>query len=224
MTDRPTIAVRGEAMIEVEPELAEFAVTVTSRDRDKTPALAQLAERVAAVRAVLERYADAIEKRETSRLSVWPETWDASRLQDDRVVAYRGSATTTVLVSELDTAGEMMLRVAAVEGAAVDGLRWSVRPASPVYREARQAAVAEAVTRARDYAAALGAEVTGLLALSDLPGSNGIRNLAMPASFSAAGAADAPVLDLDPQRQQVRASVEAHFTISEPTALARPLD
>jgi hypothetical protein len=50
MTDRPTIAVRGEAMIEVEPELAEFAVTVTSRDRDKTPALAQLAERVAAVR------------------------------------------------------------------------------------------------------------------------------------------------------------------------------
>ena len=71
MTPAPTVAVRGESTREVDPELATFSITVTARDRDRTAALAHVAERVARLRAVLDEYGPAIEKRETSRLSTW---------------------------------------------------------------------------------------------------------------------------------------------------------
>lgn len=44
-------------------------------------------------------------------------------------------------------------------------------------------------------------------------------------NFRAKGAMDGvPELDLDPQMQSIQASVEARFTISEPTVLAQPRD
>jgi uncharacterized protein YggE len=217
----PIVAVRGESTREVDPEIADFVVTVNARDKDRATTLARLADRIAALRAILDGYAAAIEKRETSRMSVYAETKRAG----EKITAYVGNATTNVTVTDLDVLGEMMLRVVANEQTSVTGPFWSVRPGSPVSRDARHAAIADAVTRAKEYAEALGARVIGLVELTDA-GMSGptLTPLSMSFAKSRGDMGGEPELDLDPQRQQINAQVEGRFRISEPTILAEPID
>lgn len=210
MADAPVVAVRGEAHREVAPELARFTVTATARDRDRETTLTRLAERTAAVRVLLDAAEPAVERRETGQLRVWPET----KRSGERVVAYHGSVTTTVTVVDFTALGELMLRLADQEQVEVAGPWWSLRPDSPAHREARHAAIADALARAREYAEALGARVTALLELADT-GLAAAPPMMAKAGFARAGEA-APELELDPQPQPVQAAVEARFTISEP--------
>jgi uncharacterized protein len=214
----PTVAVRGESSREVAPELAEFSVTVHARDTRRDAALAGLTSGVAEVRALLDGYAAAIEKRETSRLSIYAET------KGKKVTAYVGNALTTVTVTDLDTVGEMIIRVAELDQVSVSGPYWSVRPGSPVYREIRHAAIAEAVTRAKEYAEALGARVTGLVELADRGLFGGEPRLGRPGGGSRLLKSGPPELNLDPQQQHISAQIEGRFLISEPTVLTEPLD
>lgn len=212
MVDGPVVAVRGEAYREVAPDIARFAVTAMARDKDREATLTRLAERAAAIRVLLDGYDTAVDRRETGELRVRPEL----KRSGERVVAYHGSVTTTVTVTDFAVLGELMLRLADQDQVAVAGPWWSLRPDSPVYREARRDAIAEALRRAREYAEALGARVTALIELSD----TGMA--AQPMTFRAAGFTEAagagatPDIDLDPQQQTVQAAVEARFAISEP--------
>ncbi|WP_326562645.1 SIMPL domain-containing protein [Micromonospora sp. NBC_01796] len=223
MVDGPVVVVRGEAFREVPPELARFQVTATARDKDRQATLARLAERAEAVRTLIDSYGAAIERRESGQLQVYPEVKRAS----ERVVAYHGSVSTTVTVTDFTVLGELMLRLADRDQTQIAGPWWELRPGSPVHREARRAAIGEAVDRAREYADALGARVTALVQLADA-GTDQPRPMMMVGSaqsYRAKGAMDSvPELDLDPQPQSIQASVEARFTISEPTVLAEPGD
>lgn len=212
-----TVAVRGESVREVEPELAEFTVVVAARDRDRQATLTRLRERADALRQFLDRYGEAIERRETAGVHVHPE--NAKR--GERVTAYSGSVSTTVTVTDFSVLGEMMLAVADQDQTHVYGPTWSLRPNSPVHREARRAAVAEAITRAQEYADALGAEVAELIELADPGLGRATESLATFQAFGVAGASrgGAPELQLEPQRQRVQAAVEARFTITSPMLL-----
>ncbi|MCW3841389.1 SIMPL domain-containing protein [Micromonospora yasonensis] len=211
MADAPVVVVRGEAYREVAPELARFTVTATARDRDRETALTRLAERAAAVRVLLDEAGPAVERRETGQLRVWPET----KRSGERVVAYHGSVGTTVTVHDFTALGELMLRLADQDQVEVAGPWWSLRPDSPAYREARHAAIADALARAREYAEALGARVTALRELADT-GVSAAPPMVVRAAFAKGGPSGAPELELDPQPQPVQATVEARFTISEP--------
>ncbi|WBB74611.1 SIMPL domain-containing protein [Micromonospora sp. WMMD1128] len=207
MADAPVVAVRGEAYQEVAPELARFTVTAVARDRDRETTLTRLAERAAAVRALLDAAGPVVQGRETGQVNVWPVT----KRSGDRMVAYQGRVSTTVTVTDFTALGELMLRLADHEQVEVAGPVWSLRPDSPAYRAARHAAIADALARAREYAEALGARVTALRELSD----TGLT-AAPPMLAKAAYAESAPELELDPAPQPVHAAVEARFTISEP--------
>jgi uncharacterized protein YggE len=213
----PVVAVRGESVREVDPEIATFSVTVSARDRDRQETLRRLAARVDALRGVLDRYAESIEKRETSGLYVRPEIKGSG----ERVSAYSGSVTTTVTVSDFTVLGELLLRLAGQDQTTVAGPWWGLRPGSPVHREARRAAIDDALDRGRQYAEALGARVTGLVELADTGRSaTGAVRFATAMGFRGGTDASAqPTLDLEPQRQTVTATVEARFTISEPAAV-----
>lgn len=211
MTEPAVLVVRGEAVREAPPELARFAATVSVRDRDRAEALARLAGRSDAVRQLVDGYATAIERRETGNLWVRPER----KRSGDRVTGYVASVSTTVTVTDFGVLGELMLRLADEDDTGVAGPWWELRPDSPVHREARRAAVAEAITRAREYAAALGAELTALRELSDV-GAEGHRMMLAGAGAGYRGGGGVPDLDLDPEQQTVRAEVVARFSISPP--------
>ncbi|MDG4804833.1 SIMPL domain-containing protein [Micromonospora sp. WMMD980] len=210
MADAPVVAVRGEAYREVAPELARFTVTAVARDRDRQATLTRLAERAAAVRALLDAAEPAVERRETGQVNVWPVT----KRSGERVVAWQGSVSTTVTVTDFTSLGELMLRLAEHEQVEVAGPVWSLRPDSPAYREARHAAIADALARAREYAEALGARVTALRELADT-GLTAVPPMLAKAAYARSGES-VPELELDPAPQSVQAAVEARFTISEP--------
>ncbi|WP_341717514.1 SIMPL domain-containing protein [Micromonospora sp. FIMYZ51] len=212
MVDGPVVTVRGEAYRDVEPEVARFTVTALARDRDREAALTRLAERAAAVRVLLDAAEPAIDRRETGDLRVRPET----RRSGERVVAWHGSVVTTVTVSDFTALGELMLRLADQDQVEVAGPWWSLRPDSPAYREARQAAITDALHRAREYAAALGAQVTDLIELADEGGTAQPMMARMAFDAGGAEAGGPPELELDPQPQGVHAAVRARFAISRP--------
>ncbi|MET8308907.1 SIMPL domain-containing protein [Micromonospora sp. NPDC005173] len=208
--DGPVVQVRGEAYREVPPELARFAVTATARDRDREATLTRLAERAAAIRVLLDGAGPVVARRETGDLRVRPET----RRSGERVVAWHGSVTTTVTVTDFTALGELMLRLADQDQVEVAGPWWELRPDSPAHREARHAAITDALQRAREYAEALGAQVTSLIELADAGPAD--RPMFARAAFDVGSAGGPPELELDPQPQTVQAAVQARFTISDP--------
>ncbi|WP_030772030.1 SIMPL domain-containing protein [Streptomyces sp. NRRL F-2664] len=217
--DVPRVAVRGEARLEVDPEIARIGITVSARGTDRRTALEDLTRRNNAVIDLIKSHGDTVEKLETGTLSITPELTRHGRAE--RVRAYHGRVHITAEISDFTTLGELTTRLADLDLTQVDGPWWALRPTSPAHGEARRQAVLEAVQRAREYAEALGARLAALVELADLgaddatpyaaPGA-GMRTMA----FSTTEDAGPPPLDLEPQRQTVHAQVNARFTMTPP--------
>ncbi|MEU6081908.1 SIMPL domain-containing protein [Streptomyces sp. NPDC047108] len=215
----PRVAVRGEARLEVDPEIARIGITVSARGTDRRGALDDLTRRNSAVLDLVKSYGDAVEKLSTGAFVITPQLTGKGR--GERVRSYHGRVHVTATLSDFTALGELATRLGDLELTGVDGPWWSLRPDSPAHRDARQQAVREAVQRAREYAGALGAELTALVELAD-EGAEGPSAPASPSGartrgYAGGGAESEPrALDLEPQRQTVYARVNARFTMSPP--------
>jgi uncharacterized protein YggE len=215
MVDEPTVVVRGEAFKEVPPEQAVFSVTVSARDKDRQVTLTHLTERAAELRSALDDYPEAIERRETGGLQIYPEVKPGGQ----RISAYAGSMTTTVTVTDFTVLGELVLRLGNQEQTSISGPWWSLKPGSVAGAEVRRAAIADALARAKEYAGAVGAEVSRLVEIAD-EGAGGVQPVMRSAMFAKGEAMDDLALELDPQQQTVQASVIVRVAITAPKALA----
>ena len=225
---QPVISVRGEAWLEADPEIAVVNVMVQARDRDRRAVLDRLASRNRQVLDLVREYGDAVEKVESGPASAHPEF--KPKGDRERVTGYIGQASARVTVRDLSVLGELVARLAELELVSVAGPWWSLRPDSPVYREARVAAAKDATRRAQEYAAAFGGRLGELIEAADaglLTGQAAQRGPAPVRSrmFAAAQMPGVPVnetpsLDLEPARQSVTAQVDARFAMvpSGPTA------
>lgn len=216
--DAPLISVRGEAVLEAEPEVARLSVHVQSQESDRRAALDRLTERNQRCLDLVRSYGDAVEKVETGGLAITPLLKYKRREGDVR--AYRGTVWIKIAVVDFAVLGELVTRLGDLERTFVSGPEWELRRDSEVYERAARQAAHEAVTRARGYAEALGARLTGLVELSD----EGLSRtpdapVALAAAYGRApgGAAEEPEpIDLEPETQIVRATVEARFTATQP--------
>ncbi|MGW6721482.1 SIMPL domain-containing protein [Streptomyces sp. NPDC054995] len=217
----PRVTVRGEAHLEVDPEIARITVTLTARNTDRRTTLDDLTRRNTTTLDLIKGYGDAVEKLETGTLTIRPELARHSR--GERIRAYHGSIQLTATLNDFTTLGELVTRLADNDLTRVDGPWWALRPTSPHHATARRQAVHEALQRAREYAEALDTHIAALLELSDT-GSVGGATFAT-ATYGGAGlmrsaraesAPDAAPVDLEPVRQNVDAQVEAAFTLIPP--------
>jgi uncharacterized protein len=215
MAEQPLVSVRGESIREVPPELAVFSVTVSARDKDRQNTLTRLTDRAAQLRTALDDYPDAIEHRETTGVQVHPEL----KRGGERILAYVGSVTTTVTVTDFSVLGELLLRLANEEQTAVSGPWWQLRPGSTAGAEVRKAAIDDALNRAREYADAVGARVDRLVEILDDDTGRGPQPMMRAVALSAGGPEMDLNLDIDPQHQTVQAAVIVRVAITEPTAL-----
>ena len=203
----PTVTVRGEGQAEGPPELATVSAVLHTSGRtaaEVTRALADVAHQVEAALPDLP-----FETVRTDPFSVSP-VFD--RRSGVHITGYSGRYSTRLTLADFFGLSDLVVALAGLQGAQVDGPWWSLRRGSPLQREARTDAVRAAVARARDYADALGATLGGLRELSDTDGGLGG---AMPRTFSMAkGAGEPPQLDLEPQPQTVTASVTARFALT----------
>jgi uncharacterized protein len=209
-TAAPHVLVRGEAVLLVDPEVADIGITVRTRARDRQTALERCAARQAEVTAVLASAGDAVENLETAGVSVHVEVRD--RRAPGEPVA---SVHTRVTVNRLDLAGELVVALGRLDDVDVFGPTWRLRADSPAYERARLDAVRDALHRARQYAAAFGAELTALLEVRDAGLSGGGFQVA--GAMTPMGRFESDIsLDLTPARQEVHGSVEVRFAMSEP--------
>lgn len=207
----PQVVVRGEAVLQVEPELADVWVTVRTRARDRQTALERCQAAQAQVSAVATAAGNAVEAVETSAVSVHLEVRDR-RAPGEPVATVQ----TRLTVGRLDAVGDLVVDLGRLDDVDVSGPGWRLRPDSAAVGQARLDAVRDAVHRARQYAAAFGGHLTALLQVSDagLDGS-GLRVAGAMASM--ARFEDSQVhLDLTPPRQEVHGAVEVRFAMSEP--------
>ncbi|MFJ6292734.1 SIMPL domain-containing protein [Streptomyces griseoviridis] len=218
--DAPRLTVRGEAHLEVDPEIARITITVTARGKDRRHTLDDLTHRNTTTLDLVKSYGDAIERLETGHFSLTPEL--AQRGRGERIRTHHGSVTLTAELNDFTALGELTSRLADLDLTSVDGPWWTLRPDSPVHTQARKQAVKEAVQRARAYADALDTTLAALIELADLdadtpqpyPPAPGNRMRSM--AFAGAPDDTPPTLDLEPQRQEIHAAVNARFTMTPP--------
>ncbi|MFI8852318.1 SIMPL domain-containing protein [Streptomyces sp. NPDC053499] len=216
--DAPRVAVRGEATLEFDPEYARIGISVSARGTDRRGALEDLTQRNATALELVKSYGDAVRKLSTGTFSVQPRLRDGKR---ERVHAYDGRVRLNATVTDFTVLGELTTRLADLELTEVQGPWWGLWRNSEAHRTARQQAVREAVTRAREYAEALGARLVALVELADLGAEAGPPP---PPPYPAApgglgygrAAGPPPELDLEPQPQTVSAQVNARFVMSPP--------
>lgn len=219
------ISVRGETTLVVDPEVADLYISLFSRARDRREAYERLSKRNDEVLALIRGYGDAVEQLGSGGMTVLPETTTKSR--DEKIRSYSGTVRVNATVADFSVLGELVAHLSELETATLSGPYWRLRPTSPVYKQARTEAVGEAVARARDYAAALGCEVTGLIELADTGMSGAAQRpqprmagVAFASRAAPAGAPEPPSLDLEPQQQTVYANIEARFNATQPDLTA----
>ncbi len=222
MAEQPLISVRGEVVLEVDPEIARLEVSTVARDAERARAMQLLEHRAATVDKILDSFPDEIDWVQTSGLRVSPQL--SSSKAPSHVAGYVGVVRQTVAVTGFDRIGELMAQLAAQELTEVGGPWWELRPDSAVHRRARAAAASDAVRRAKDYAGALGSKVVGLVELADArlltdgttQGEHIPRFTARLPQRTRVASPEEFAFDLAPVKQTVRATVEARFRISQP--------
>jgi uncharacterized protein YggE len=215
----PVISVRGEALLEVEPEIAIVNVTIQARDRDRQTVLSRLTSRNQQVTSVIKGYGEAVEKVESGPASIRPDI--ISKKAGERVSAYVGRASSQVTVRDFTVLGELVANLSDGDLVTVTGPSWVLRPDSPVYRDARLAAARDAQVRAREYAQAFGGEISGLIEAADVGllsapgfGTTSVVRVASTRAVGFSGGQSEVELDFEPAKQTVSAQVEARFALT----------
>ncbi|MFC7620343.1 SIMPL domain-containing protein [Microlunatus sp. GCM10028923] len=207
----PMVTVRGEAELEVPPDLAELRITLHGSGAEAKSVYAELSRSGAGLTEVLDRYAAAIEERATVGAHVGPVF---HRRSQTKITGYRGSQHTRVVVHDFEALSPLLLAVAELPNGQADGPTWSLRRDNPVFREARLAAIDDARSRAADYAAGFGGRIAELLEISDLEeGFGGARPMAMYAR-GGGPVSDEIELDLEPQPQRVSGRITVRFGLA----------
>ena len=213
----PVISVRGEASLEVEPEIAVVWVSVAARDANRHRVVELLAGRTGRASDTVKGFGEAIEKLESQPVVVQPVFKDGRARE--KVSGYYARAGFTVTVRDFAVLGELVTGLADADLVSVTGPDWQLRPDSPVYRAARLAAAQDATRRAGEYAEAFGGRITGLVEAADtglLAAQPRHAAFAAQAMSRSAAADEGPEFDFEPAKQAVTAQVEARFTMTAP--------
>jgi uncharacterized protein YggE len=217
MMPEPVISVRGEATLEVEPEIAVVWVTVQARDASRHRAVELLAGRTGKVGDTIKGFGEAIERLESQPVTVQPVLKDARA--KEKIYAYIARAGYTVTVRDFAVLGELVTGLTDADLVTVTGPDWQLRLDSPVYRAARLAAAKDATQRAGEYAEAFGGRITGLVEAADTgmltPQPRHVA-FAARAAGAAVGGEASPAFDFEPAKQTVTAQVEARYTMTAP--------
>jgi uncharacterized protein len=221
MTEPTTISVRGQARHVVPPDFAVLVVAVSIRETDKQVALDRAARTQTAVLDLLRERGgvaltiDSIDGRltwATQTFTAHPdEEWDERK--NRRQLGWRVYVPVTVTLRELGRLEDLAAALSAVPDLEVQQVQWQVDPHNPAWPVVRAAAIADAVSKARDYATALRGEVTALVDIADA-GLLGGREQPYESRMAAGAPAMAEFgggLALDPAPLEISAVIEARF-------------
>lgn len=161
------VFVQGEGRISVAPDQAIINLGVRENAQTAQAAMDAMAQSVSGILAALEAQGIAAADQQTSRFYLNP-LYNEARLEQGRqITGYEAGNAVTVTVRDLENLGAILDAVIATGGNDFNGLSFGLQDDTAAVEEARKAAVADAMMRAKVLAEAAGLELGAVLRLSD---------------------------------------------------------
>lgn len=153
--DQRQISVVGRGEIKAVPDMAVISVGVETEAKTPSEALSENTSRMSVVMARLEEAGIAANDLQTSQLSVWPIYADRPTNSNERkITSYRASNQLRVTLRDIERIGKILDQAVGDGANTVNGPSFSVANPEPVLQAARDAAVKDAIAKAKRYAAA----------------------------------------------------------------------
>lgn len=168
-----TVSVTGRGEVSVAPDMAIISVGVAEDADEARVALNEMTRSAAAVIARIEAAGVASEDLQTGALQLSPRYGTSSLSGYSQIEGYQASTTLTVRVRDLPELGTILDAVVTDGANQLSGLRFDVADREPLLNEARQAAVADARSKAELYATAAGVSLGPVLVIAENAGFGG---------------------------------------------------
>lgn len=161
-----TISVLGEGRISAQPDMATVTLGVETAGDSANTALAENGAATAKVIEELRNAGVAAKDMQTSSLTLGPR-WEQPEGQPARIAGFVAANLITVTVRDLPKLGGVLDAVARNGANTFQGLSFGLTDRRPREDEARRAAVADALARAKLYAEAAGVTLGPVLTIAE---------------------------------------------------------
>lgn len=162
-----TVTVSATASVEVKPDAASVMSGVTTEAETARAALEANSESMRNLIDGLKALGIAEKDIQTSHFSIEPRYENRETDGPPQLVGYRVNNSVNLLVRDLSRLGEILDRMVSLGANRMHGLNFIVSNAETLKDEARRQAIANALRRAKLYAAAAGANVGDVVSISE---------------------------------------------------------
>ncbi len=182
-----TISVSGTGTVTLQPDTADLHLGVLVNRSTVKAAQNDAAAAMTRVLAALKALGIDPKDIQTSNVSLQP-TYDYSNnTNPPRITGYQMSNSVTVTVHDLAKLGDTIDNSLAAGATSLDSVNFRVNDEAGAEAQARQAAMAEAKSKADTLASAAGISIDGVASISETS-----APIQVPIPYAAAGAASAP--------------------------------
>lgn len=162
-----SLTVVGEGTAAGTPDRARVQTGVVSEGRTAAAALSANNAAMTQVLGALRSAGIPAARIQTSGLSVQPVFADGDARTARRIAGYRVSNVVSVRVDDLSTLGTLLDALVQTGANELSGIEFSIADPKPLLEAARNAAVADALLRARTLAAAAGVRLGPILSMQE---------------------------------------------------------
>jgi uncharacterized protein YggE len=207
----PSLTVSGTGEIAAAPDMAVISLGVTHEAAEAAEAMAAVSAAMARILERLQAEGIAPEDLQTNRISLGP-VWSNRSGNDGsppEITGFQAQSDLTVRVRDLTRLGAVLDRVLQDGANQFSGLRFLVADPEPLMRAAREAAIRDAMAKAREMAAAAGVTLGPITEITEQGGGRPRPMMAEMASVRDAG------VPVAPGEITLEASVSMVFAIAE---------
>jgi uncharacterized protein len=212
MSNDRWVEVRGEGSVNAAPDFAHVTLGVTSTGKTAGEAMAANAKAANALVSLVKAEGVAPADIQTSEVSISPMFSQPSPGQQNAptITGYSVSNNVAVLVREIPRLGALLDKAVTAGANSIYGVGFGHNDPGAILEKARPLAVADAMRKAEIYAAAGGARIGRLMALTEEGG------FQPPVAFSRAYAAGAPApTPIEAGEDRLTVMVTARFELKE---------
>ena len=205
----PTVTVRGDAFLRVEPDEALLWITLSSLEEAPGDALADVSARSRQLIEMLDGMGVDKSDRSTTGVAVTEEFDHTERGR--RSLGHRATSRVAVRLDDPERIGQLIAQSTQELSARIEGPRWIISPDNPARLEAARAAAVAARRKAEAFAEGSGAKLGRLLELGE-PGQQHVQHVRMARATSLAfPASDA--MPVEAGEHEVAASILASYAL-----------
>jgi uncharacterized protein YggE len=183
-----TISVSGTGTVTLKPDVADLHLGVLITRPTVKAAQADAASAMTKVIAALKALGIADKDIQTSNVSLQPAYDYSSNSNPPRITGFQMSNSVTVTVRDLTKLGDAIDNSLAAGATSLDGVNFRVDDQTAAEGQARQAAMAEAKSKAQTLATAAGVSIGGVASISE-------TSAPMPYPIMYSGGAPAAAVD-----------------------------